>query len=81
MLSNVQAGEPDYPKPVRDILAAAGVLDALPFDPEPVLAGGSGVSLPRPLSHEWSNEGASGTASLSSSFMMSTCSWRSRYRN
>ena len=65
MLSKMQAGEPDYPQPVRDILEAAGVLDALPFDPEPVLAGGSGEALPRPLSYEWSNEGESSSAQIS----------------
>ena len=59
MLSCVQAGEQNYPKPVRDMLEAAGVLDALPYSSEPVLAGGSGVPLPRPLSYEWSNEGES----------------------
>lgn len=58
-LSGMQVEEGvGYPKPVRDILEAAGVLDAVPYSPEPVLAGASKVPLPRPLSYEWSDEGA-----------------------
>ena len=61
-LSQMQVEEMGYPKPVRDILEAAGVLDAVPYSAEPVLAGGSGVPLPRPLSYEWSDEGAGSSA-------------------
>lgn len=61
----MQGGEQDYPPPVRDILEAAGVLNALPFDPEPVLAQGSRLPIPKPLSYEWSDEGESSMLQVS----------------
>ncbi len=79
MLSWVQAGALEYPKPVRDMLEAAGVLDAMPYSSEPVLAGGSGVPLPRPLSYEWSNESRS-TCSIQHPLpVMSVCSWQTSW--
>lgn len=42
---------------MRDLLEAAGVLDAVPFDSEPVFKPDSGLPLPRRLSHDWSKEG------------------------
>ena len=78
MLSCVQAGELDYPKPVRDMLEAAGVLDAMPYSSEPVLAGGSGVPLPK-LSYEWSNEGKSLFSFRHPLLAASVCSWQNMW--
>ncbi len=78
MLSCVQAGELDYPKPVRDMLEAAGVLDAMPYSSEPVLAGGSGVPLPK-LSYEWSSEGKSLYSFRHPLLAASVCSWQNMW--
>ena len=42
---------------MKDLLEAAGVLDAVPFDSEPVFKPDSGLPLPRRLSYDLGEEG------------------------
>ena len=54
----LQGDEQGYPESIKALLAAAGVLDAVPFSPEPVFSGGSGeLPAPKPLSYEWGDTG------------------------
>ena len=55
---DIQGDDQGYPESIKALLAAAGVLDAVPFSPDPVFSGGSGeVPVPKPMSYDWGEAG------------------------
>ena len=63
----VQGDDQGYPESIKALLAAAGVLDAVPFSPDAVFSGGSGeVPAPKPLSYDWGDTGERADPSPSS---------------
>ena len=54
----MQGDDQGYPESIKALLAAAGVLDAVPFRPDPVFSGGSEeVPAPKPMSYDWGDTG------------------------
>lgn len=63
MINAVQSGTAELPNPVKDLLNQAGVLDAVPYDGQPIIKDGTKLPLlTEPSLYQWGeDEGESHT--------------------